>query len=73
MISDADAGARSARLPMLGLPFVLTCALAVRMFFASAYPTLLWSDEIFQTLEQAHRLVFGYGIVPWEFRAGARS
>lgn len=33
---------------------------------------LLWPDEIFQTVEQAHRLAFGYGFVPWEFRAGAR-
>jgi hypothetical protein len=57
----------------LALILLFAVALALRMLFASAYPTLLWSDEIFQTLEQAHRLVFGYGIVPWEFRAGARS
>jgi hypothetical protein len=57
----------------LALILLFCVALALRMLFASAYPTLLWSDEIFQTLEQAHRLVFGYGIVPWEFRAGARS
>lgn len=29
-------------------------------------------DEIFQTIEQAHRLVFGYGIEPWEFKEGIR-
>jgi hypothetical protein len=23
--------------------------------------------------EQAHRIAFGYGVVPWEFRAGIRS
>jgi phosphatidylinositol glycan class B len=34
---------------------------------------IFWPDEILQSLEQAHRLVFGYGIVPWEFRRGARS
>lgn len=34
---------------------------------------LFWPDEIHQTLEQAHRLVFGYGLIPWEFRDGARS
>jgi hypothetical protein len=34
---------------------------------------MIWSDEIFQTLEQGHRLAFGYGLVPWEFKAGARS
>lgn len=33
---------------------------------------VLWPDEIFQTAEQAHRLAFGYGFVPWEYRDGAR-
>lgn len=33
----------------------------------------LWPDEVYQSLEQAHRLVFGYGIVPWEFRDAVRS
>ncbi|MBX5481138.1 MAG: mannosyltransferase [Myxococcaceae bacterium] len=40
---------------------------------AVTWPTEVWRDEIFQTLEQAHRLAFGYGIVPWEFRTGIRS
>lgn len=30
-------------------------------------------DEIFQYLEQAHRLVFGTGAIPWEYRYGMRS
>ena len=33
----------------------------------------LWPDEIYQSLEQSHRLVFGYGIVPWEYRDAVRS
>ena len=32
-----------------------------------------YPDEIFQYLEQAHRLVFGYGTIPWEYRHGIRS
>jgi phosphatidylinositol glycan class B len=44
-----------------------------RAFVALHDRGLLWSDEIFQTLEQAHRFAFGYGLVPWEFRSGARS
>jgi phosphatidylinositol glycan class B len=44
-----------------------------RAFVAVGDCGLLWSDEIFQTLEQAHRLAFGYGLVPWEFHTGARS
>lgn len=31
------------------------------------------TDEVYQYLEPAHRLVFGYGIVAWEFREGLRS
>jgi hypothetical protein len=30
-------------------------------------------DESIQYLEQAHRIVFGYGVVPWEFRYFIRS
>lgn len=30
-------------------------------------------DEAFQYLEQAYRLVFGAGMVPWEYRLGMRS
>jgi len=30
-------------------------------------------DELFQYLEQGHRLVFGFGLIPWEFRFGIRS
>ena len=30
-------------------------------------------DEVFQVMESAHRLVFGYGMVSWEFDYGARS
>ncbi|MGI9338566.1 MAG: hypothetical protein ACR2P4_08670, partial [Gammaproteobacteria bacterium] len=31
------------------------------------------TDELFQYLEQAHRLVFGYGQIPWEYRFGERT
>jgi phosphatidylinositol glycan class B len=34
---------------------------------------IYWPDEIYQSLEPAHRLVFGHGFVPWEFIDGARS
>lgn len=30
-------------------------------------------DEAIQYLEQAHRLVFGSGLVPWEYKLGMRS
>jgi GPI mannosyltransferase 3 len=36
-------------------------------------PSLNWADEIFQATEQAHRLVYGVGLVPWEFQLDVRS
>lgn len=43
--------------------------LAVAFFSDQVY----YPDEIFQYLEQAHRMVFGYGYIPWEYRFGIRS
>jgi phosphatidylinositol glycan class B len=34
---------------------------------------IYWPDEVYQSLEPAHRLVFGYGLVAWEFIQGARN
>ena len=31
------------------------------------------NDEVFETVEQAHKLVFGTGLVPSEFISGTRS
>lgn len=54
------------------IALILIAALAVR--FTAALPFgQLHSDEVGQYLEQAHRLIFGYGIVPWEYREGMRS
>lgn len=56
------------------LLFGLCAAMVLpRAYLAIHDQGMLWADEIFQTLEQGHRLAFGYGFVPWEFRAGARS
>jgi len=52
---------------------VLALALALRAGLALAFPNVFWPDEIFQTLEPAHRLLFGYGVVTWEWRTGARN
>ncbi len=48
-------------------------ALASRLGLALASPNIFFPDEIFQTLEPAHRLLYGYGIIPWEWRLGIRS
>ena len=53
--------------PLLALGFAARTTIAV----VSDVP--LHFDEVMQYLEQAHRIVFGYGIVPWEYREGTRS
>ena len=59
----------NARLWFWGL-MALAVALRIAAFdpYATHHP-----DETIQYLEQAHRIVFGYGVVPWEFRYFIRS
>lgn len=55
------------------ISIILVAALLLRIGVALAFPNIHYADEIFQTIEQGHRLAFGYGIIPWEFRIGTRS
>ena len=55
------------------LAAVCLLAVALRMAEAIVFPGYEYPDEIFQVLEQAHRLAFGNGIIPWEFAEGIRS
>jgi phosphatidylinositol glycan class B len=55
------------------LVLALVVGAALRVWQALADDGLYWPDEIYQSLEPAHRLVFGYGLVAWEFIAGART
>lgn len=48
-------------------------ATALRLWLALDDHGIYWPDEIYQSLEQAHRVAFGTGMLPWEFRDGARS
>ncbi|MCL6698495.1 hypothetical protein LZ496_06820 [Sphingomonas sp. NSE70-1] len=68
-MGDQDISARQARIWFWGL-FALAVALRVWTFrpFAVHHP-----DEVYQYLEQAHRLITGNGVVPWEYRLGMRS
>ena len=52
---------------------LLAFALLTRVLVIFLFPSLHYPDENFQLFEQAHRLAFGYGIVPWEIPAGIRS
>lgn len=52
-----------------------SCAIALlaRLAAFALMPGALFPDEDFQYLEQAHRIVFGSGLVPWEYVIGIRS
>jgi GPI mannosyltransferase 3 len=52
---------------------VLSLAFALRLASMTLTPNIEHPDEVFQVLEPAHRLVFGSGVVPWEFKLGIRS
>lgn len=45
---------------------------ALRTAFALRDDGIFWPDEIYQSLEPAHRAAFGYGLVAWEYVQGAR-
>jgi GPI mannosyltransferase 3 len=60
--------ARSAR-----LAGILVIAALPRIWAAVVDQGIFWPDEIFQSLEPAHRFAFGYGFISWEFQDGARS
>jgi len=64
---------RERRQLLAGLALILAAAFLLRLYFAVCFPNIISDDEVFQYLEQAHRLVFKYGIVPWEYRDGMRS
>ncbi|MBV8121762.1 MAG: hypothetical protein JO081_17700, partial [Alphaproteobacteria bacterium] len=66
-ISDRD------WLAQAGLAVLVLAAIALRLIPIVFVPSMVWGDEIFQGSEQAHRLVFGSGLVPWEFQLGMRS
>ena len=71
-ISDRD-GAPIAVPYSKGLLYLIV-AIGVGLRLATlSTPHVFYPDEIFQYLEAAHRLVFGPGVVPWEYREHIRS
>jgi hypothetical protein len=55
------------------LALTLSAALAVRLWSVASHSYIVWPDETFQYLEPAHRLLFGSGVITWEFLDGIRS
>lgn len=53
------------------LALTLSAGLGMRLWFAFNDDGIYWPDEIYQSLEPAHRV--GFGTLPWEFVEGARN
>lgn len=53
--------------------FIFLTALIFRTYAAFTSLAPIHPDEVFQTVEMAHKLAFGKGFVFWEFNVGARS
>ena len=60
-------------LPARRLLFAALGLGALLRVWASADDGIYWPDEIYQSFEPAHRLVYGYGMQAWEFIEGARN
>ena len=56
---------------LLLVPMALGLLLRLRLIGSDA--GIFWPDEIYQSFEPAHALVFGHGLIPWEFIDGARN
>jgi hypothetical protein len=55
------------------LLFILAIGGAARIWLSLVDDGIYWPDEVYQSLEPAHRLVFGPGLVSWEYGLGART
>ena len=85
MVSGSDSIPRPAVRPGLLAPIsearlgsvLLILALAAgtvwRLWFSAVDHSMYWPDEVFQSLEPAHGVAFGYGFRPWEYIEGARN
>lgn len=52
---------------------VVSAILVVRLLSVFVVQTWYVPDEYWQTLEVAHKYVFGYGALTWEWQKGIRS
>lgn len=65
---NADVGMK----PWKALPWLIVAGFLVRVAFAFSARNI-HEPELHNYYEQAHRWVFGYGMVPWEWRFGLRT
>ncbi|MFH1403145.1 MAG: glycosyltransferase family 39 protein [Candidatus Altiarchaeota archaeon] len=53
--------------------FLVLIGFASRLYALTRTRGMMHFDNLYQLLEPAHRMVFGYGFVPWEYVHGMRS
>ena len=58
---------------VVGWVALLAIALGLRIALAIHFPNVNHPDEVYQSLEPAHKLAYGYGVTTWEWREGVRS
>ena len=73
IVLDRRLGRTWTLMEILALVAVLLVGLAARAGAILTQTYVVFADETFQYLEQAHRLAFGAGVVPWEYHDGIRS
>lgn len=57
----------------IGLALLVMLAIVLRLQPILIEPSGVCPDEVFQTSEPAHWLVYGSGLIPWKFQLGVRS
>jgi len=72
-ISESERREHERKTLVTAAVLIYALALTARLLPVFVAPSLNFPDEIFQSTEQAHRLVYGTGLVPWEFAYGTRS
>jgi GPI mannosyltransferase 3 len=72
-LGEARAGVHWDRCAQVAFVALVLLGADLRVWLCFHDDGIYWPDEIYQSLEPAHRLVFGYGLIPWEFIDGARN
>ena len=68
-----SAAREGGRAGLILLAVILSAGFVARVWLAWVDDGIYWPDEIYQSLEPAHRLVFGPGLISWEYGLGART
>jgi phosphatidylinositol glycan class B len=71
MLSGEAPAERTLAFAVFGVAALVGAYLRLRI--ALTDDGIYWPDEIYNSLEPAHKLAFGFGAIPWEYYQGARS